>query len=124
MIVRFLILKPSKRGELEITDINRRYLGWGELHVERLGRGHAWLDTGTHETLLEAAEFVRAIEHRQSVKIACVEEVAYRMGYIKRDDLLSLAQPLRKSGYGEYLMRLSNENVPQTPRASYAANRE
>ena len=102
-------LKPSPRGEIEITDINRRYLEWGELHVERLGRGYAWLDTGTHESLLEAAEFVRAIEHRQGIKIACVEEVAYRMGFLSRDRLLELVEPLQKSGYGEYLRNVADE---------------
>ena len=102
-------LKPSPRGEIEITDINRRYLEWGELHVERLGRGYAWLDTGTHESLLEAAEFVRAIEHRQGIKIACVEEVAYRMGFVSRDRLLELVEPLQKSGYGDYLRNVADE---------------
>ena len=102
-------LKPSPRGELEITDINRRYLEWGQLKVEQLGRGYAWLDTGTHELLIEAAEFVRAIEHRQGIKIACIEEVAYRMGFISRDRLLELVEPLRKSGYGEYLGSVAKE---------------
>jgi glucose-1-phosphate thymidylyltransferase len=102
-------LSPSARGELEITDINRQYLAWGELHVEQLGRGYAWLDTGTHDSLVEAMEFVRTIQHRQGVAIACVEEVAYRMGFINRVQLLSLAKPLLKSGYGEHLMRVAHE---------------
>ncbi len=103
-------LKPSQRGELEITDVNDRYLAQGELHVEQLGRGFAWLDTGTHTSLLQAAEFVRTVEERQGLKIACVEEVAYRMGFIDADQLASLAAPLRKSGYGEYLLRLVAES--------------
>ena len=102
-------LLPSRRGELEITDINRQYLAWGDLRVERLGRGYAWLDTGTYESLLEAAEFVRALEHRQDVKIACIEEVAYRMGFIDYSALASLAALGQKSGYGEYLCRLAEE---------------
>ncbi len=102
-------LQPSRRGELEITDVNDRYLAQGELRVEQLGRGFAWLDTGTHTSLLQAAEFVRTVEERQGLKIACVEEVAYRMGFIEADQLASLAAPLRKSGYGEYLLRLVAE---------------
>jgi glucose-1-phosphate thymidylyltransferase len=102
-------LAPSARRELEITDVNRCYLAWGALHVERLGRGYAWLDTGTHDSLLEAAEFVRTLSHRQGVRIACVEEVAYRMGFIDRDRLLRLAEPLQKNGYGAYLRRLADE---------------
>jgi glucose-1-phosphate thymidylyltransferase len=102
-------LTPSSRGELEITDLNCRYLEWGELRVERLGRGFAWLDTGTHESLLDAAQFVRAIEHRQSLKIGCVEEVAYRMEFIDRDRLLSLADSTQRSGYGEYLRGVATE---------------
>jgi glucose-1-phosphate thymidylyltransferase len=99
-------LAPSARGELEITDLNKVYLGRGALQVERLGRGYAWFDTGTHDSLLEAAEFVRTIELRQGMKIACVEEVAYRMGYIDRGRLEALAMALTKSGYGRYLAKL------------------
>ena len=103
-------LKPSIRGELEITDLNRLYLEQGTLRVERLGRGHAWLDTGTHESMLEAAEFVRTIEHRQGQKIGCPEEAAFSKGFIDAARLRELAQPLLKSGYGEYLMRLADTN--------------
>lgn len=99
-------LKPSARGELEITDVNRVYLGWGDLHVERIGRGIAWLDTGTHEALLQASNFIHAIEERQGLKVACIEEIAFRMGYISADEVRRLAEPMRKSGYGDYLMRL------------------
>jgi glucose-1-phosphate thymidylyltransferase len=99
-------LSPSARGELEITDVNRAYLEWGELHVEKIGRGIAWLDTGTHEALLQAANFIHAIEERQGLKVACVEEIAFRMGYITAADLERLARPMAKSGYGQYLLRL------------------
>ena len=102
-------IKPSPRGELEITDINRHYLEKGELNVERLGRGFAWLYTGTHDTLLQAGEFVQTIEQRQGFKIASPEEIAWRMGYISAEELQALAQPLAKSGYGEYLLRLLQE---------------
>ena len=98
-------LKPSARGELEITDVNRVYLERGELQVERIGRGVAWLDTGTHESLLQASNFIHAIEERQGLKVACIEEIAFRMGYISADDVRRLAEPMRKSGYGEYLLR-------------------
>lgn len=99
-------LKPSARGELEITDVNRRYLEKGTLTVEQLGRGFAWLDTGTHASLLQASNFVGTIEERQGQKIACVEEIAYRMGFIDEAQLRRLAEPLRNSGYGDYLLRL------------------
>jgi glucose-1-phosphate thymidylyltransferase len=99
-------LKPSARGELEITDVNRAYLERGELEVIAMGRGMAWLDTGTHEALLEAAHFIETIERRQDLKIACPEEIAYRMGFIDAAQLEALAKPLEKSGYGEYLRRV------------------
>ncbi|MBI1774583.1 MAG: glucose-1-phosphate thymidylyltransferase RfbA [Proteobacteria bacterium] len=99
-------IEPSARGELEITDVNRAYLAMGELDVAQLGRGFAWLDTGTHESLLQASEFVRTVEERQGLKIACPEEVAYLMGFIDDDAVRRLAEPLRKSGYGDYLLRL------------------
>jgi glucose-1-phosphate thymidylyltransferase len=102
-------LSPSARGELEITDLNRCYLKAGELRVERLGRGAAWLDTGTHVSLLDAGVFVRIIEERQGLKVACVEEIAWRMGFIDAEQLGRLAKPLEKSGYGKYLMRIVND---------------
>jgi glucose-1-phosphate thymidylyltransferase len=106
-------IKPSPRGELEITDLNRAYLREGNLNVERLGRGTAWLDTGTHNSLLDAGVFVRIIEERQGLKVACVEEVAWRMGFIDAAQLKELALPLQKSGYGEYLLRiLRDEHRP------------
>jgi glucose-1-phosphate thymidylyltransferase len=104
-------LKPSARGELEITDLNNRYLKAGKLRVEVLGRGMAWLDTGTHESLLEASQFIATVERRQGLKIACPEEVAYRMGYISAAQLEKLAAPMIKSQYGQYLARLLKDRV-------------
>lgn len=101
-------IKPSPRGELEITDVNKSYLENGLLDVEIMGRGFAWLDTGTHESLLEASTFIETIEKRQNLKVACLEEISYRMGYISRDQLLELAEPLKKNNYGQYLLRLAN----------------
>ena len=104
-------LKPSPRGELEITDLNRLYLQAGRLHVEIMGRGYAWLDTGTHQSLLEASQFIATIENRQGLKVACPEEIAYRQRWIDASQLEKLAQPLLKSGYGEYLTRLIHDGV-------------
>ena len=106
-------LKPSARGELEITDVNRAYLERGELDVVTMGRGFAWLDTGTHEALLEAAHFIETIERRQGLKIACPEEIAFRMGFIDAAQLEALARPLEKSGYGDYLRRVLKERIFQ-----------
>ena len=107
-------ITPSARGELEITDINNAYLKSGELQVQVMGRGTAWLDTGTHNSLLDAANFIRVVEERQGLKVACPEEVAYHMGYIDAEQLLALARPLQKSGYGIYL-----EKLLQTGRADF-----
>lgn len=104
-------IKPSPRGELEITDVNRWYLERGQLHTELLGRGMAWLDTGTHDSLLDAANFVRTIEHRQGLKIACPEEIAFRLGYISADQLEALSNKISKSSYGQYLRALLSERV-------------
>jgi glucose-1-phosphate thymidylyltransferase len=103
-------VRPSARGELEITDLNMRYLAAGALNVELMGRGFAWLDTGTFEALIDAATFVQTLEERQGMKIACPEEIAYRMGFITRDALIDLAKGLSKSGYGDYLIRLADES--------------
>ena len=100
-------IKPSARGELEITDVNKIYLERGKLRVEKMRRGYAWLDTGTHESLLQAGEFVHTIQQRQGLKVSCIEEIAYRMGYIDETQLLKLAEPLLKNEYGQYLQRLA-----------------
>jgi glucose-1-phosphate thymidylyltransferase len=102
-------LKPSARGELEITDVNRVYLERGALQVQTLGRGYAWLDTGTHDSLLEAAQFIATIEMRQGLKVACPEEIAFRQGWVGADELRALAEPMKKNGYGRYLLRLLAE---------------
>lgn len=105
-------LKPSARGELEITDLNKLYLTEGTLHVETMGRGYAWLDTGTHESLLQAASYVETIQERQGLKICCPEEIAYQLGYITREELLKLAEPLLKNEYGQYLVNITERNSP------------
>ena len=104
-------LKPSARGELEITDVNRCYMEMGRLNVVTMSRGYAWLDTGTHESLLEASQFIEVIERRQGLKISCPEEIAYRMGYISADAMRALAEPLAKNGYGQYLLRLLSDKL-------------
>ncbi|WP_374582041.1 glucose-1-phosphate thymidylyltransferase RfbA [Pseudoduganella sp.] len=104
-------IKPSARGELEITDVNRAYLEAGKLKVELMGRGMAWLDTGTHDSLLDASQFIATIERRQGLKVACPEEIAYRKGYIDAAQLRQLAEPLKKNGYGQYLLRILEDKV-------------
>lgn len=104
-------LKPSARGELEITDLNKMYLQEGNLHVETMGRGYAWLDTGTHESLLQAASYVETIQERQGLKICCPEEIAYQLGYIDREQLLKLAEPLLKNEYGQYLLKIAERGA-------------
>lgn len=103
-------INPSDRGELEITDINKAYLNKSNLNVELLGRGFAWLDTGTHESLLEASTYIETIEKRQNLKVACIEEIAYRMNYISKEELIELAQPLKKNQYGQYLLKIAEED--------------
>lgn len=102
-------LKPSKRGELEITDLNKLYLAEGNLKVKLLGRGFAWLDTGTHDSLLQASNYIATIENRQGLKVSCIEEIAYKKGFIDKEQLLELAEPLKKNAYGQYLIRLAND---------------
>jgi len=104
-------VQPSRRGELEITDVNKAYLAMGQLEVAVMGRGYAWLDTGTHESLLEASAFIETIERRQGLKVACPEEVAFRLGWIDADQLRTLAKPLAKTGYGRYLLRVIEEQI-------------
>ena len=101
-------IKPSGRGELEITDVNRNYLERGNLRVELLGRGHAWLDTGTYDSLLDASEFIATIEKRQGLKVACIEEIAYKLGYIDKNQIKQLADELKNNGYGAYLLDILN----------------
>jgi len=104
-------IRPSARGELEITEVNARYLQQGQLDVEIMGRGFAWLDTGTHDSLLEAGQFIATLEKRQGLKVACPEEIAYRSGWIDATQLMALAEPMRKNGYGQYLLRLLTERA-------------
>jgi len=111
-------IRPSGRGELEITDVNQRYLAQGRLQVEIMGRGMAWLDTGTHESLLQASTFIETIETRQGLKVACPEEIAYRTGWISADAVLRIAEPLQKSGYGRYLLAMLREQVIDRPGAA------
>lgn len=111
VVKKALGLKPSKRGELEITDLNKIYLDEGRLNMKLLGRGFAWLDTGTHESLMQASNFIHTIEERQGLKVSCIEEIAFLCGYINKDQLLKLAEPLKKNQYGEYLIKLANRKV-------------
>jgi glucose-1-phosphate thymidylyltransferase len=99
-------LKPSPRGELEITDVNKAYLEWSELHVEKLGRGIAWLDTGTHESLQQASSFIQALQERQGLMVSCLEEIAYSLGWMTAVDVARIATPMKKNEYGQYLLRM------------------
>ena len=110
VVAKAKALKPSPRGELEITDLNKEYMEEGTLRVDLLGRGMAWLDTGTHESMLKASNFVEAVQTTQGIFIACLEEIAYRKGYINKEQLLELAKPLMKTEYGQYLVKVSMEN--------------
>ncbi len=116
-------LEPSARGELEITDVNNHYIQAGTARLIQLGRGMAWLDTGTHDSLLEASTFVQVLEHRQGEQIACIEEIAWRMGYIEREDLLRLGEELGKSPYGRYIVRLATDGSPRMPSPSGGSHR-
>ena len=111
VVKKAINLKPSARGELEITDLNRLYLQEGRLSVKLLGRGFAWLDTGTHDSLLQASNFIATIEQRQGLKVSCIEEIAFKMGFINREQLLELAEPLKKNQYGEYLIKLADKQI-------------
>ncbi|WP_157363946.1 glucose-1-phosphate thymidylyltransferase RfbA [Alkaliflexus imshenetskii] len=113
VVAKAKTLKPSKRGELEITDLNRLYLDEENLHVKLLGRGMAWLDTGTHDSLLQASNFIATIEKRQGLKIACIEEIAYKKGWIDKETLLRLAKPLAKNEYGQYLIKIAKEDIQE-----------
>ena len=113
VVAKAKTLKPSKRGELEITDLNRLYLDEENLHVKLLGRGMAWLDTGTHDSLLQASNFIATIEKRQGLKIACIEEIAYKKGWIDKETLLRLAKPLAINEYGQYLIKIAKEDIQE-----------
>ncbi|HMZ22065.1 MAG TPA: sugar phosphate nucleotidyltransferase, partial [Blastocatellia bacterium] len=106
-------LKPSPRGELEITDVNKAYLEWNELHVEKLGRGIAWLDTGTHESLQQASSFIQALQERQGLMVSCLEEIAYGLGWMTAEDVARIATPMKKNEYGQYLLRMLEQETQQ-----------
>ncbi len=111
VVAKAKALKPSARGELEITDLNRLYLEEGRLNVKLLGRGFAWLDTGTHDSLLQASNFIATIEQRQGLKVSCIEEIAYKKGFISREQLIMLAEPMKKNQYGQYLLKLAGDQI-------------